>query len=414
MLIPWGTDAPIYHRPFATIGVIAINTIVWTIFPMGPDHDSSWALVLGDGIHPLQWLSNIFLHQGIGHLLGNMLFLWAFGIIVEGKLGWRGFLFVYLGLGLAESAIFQLVIQPQESIRMIGASGVIFGLLAMCLVWAPRNELQCIVIFRVLPIDFDLPILGFAAFYIGMEVFFLSFKGMAVSSELAHCTGAVLGFAVGVVLLKQGLVDCENWDLFAVLQGRQGESEREFKKRKASRSIVSSQFQSSPRAGRERFAKKGGGKKSRGKGDAEVDSVEDLSAARLRAMRHQLELGEVEAALATYKKPIRSMPDWHPPEPDWVDLINAILKSGRWEDAMGVMRDYHRAVREPSPKVLLKLSQILIDKMHRPLQAKRILAEIPESSLPDKLETIRLQLIHKADHLAQDEDGPLELQDEMW
>ena len=52
---------------------------------------------------------------------------------------------------------------------MLGASGVVFGLMAMCLVWAPRNELQCIFLFRIIPVEFDLPILSVAAFYIGWK-----------------------------------------------------------------------------------------------------------------------------------------------------------------------------------------------------------------------------------------------------
>ncbi len=92
MILPWGTDAPIYHRPVATIGVIVVNVLIFVAFP-SPLHED-WMLELGGGIHPLQWLSNIFMHLGLGHLLGNMLFLWAFGIIVEGKLGALGFLAV--------------------------------------------------------------------------------------------------------------------------------------------------------------------------------------------------------------------------------------------------------------------------------------------------------------------------------
>ena len=52
--------------------------------------------MLGDGIHPLQWLTNIFLHAGFFHLVGNMIFLWTFGFVVEGKLGWLPFTALYL------------------------------------------------------------------------------------------------------------------------------------------------------------------------------------------------------------------------------------------------------------------------------------------------------------------------------
>ena len=74
-----------------------------------------------------------------------------------------GFLLVYLGLGIGESAGMQLLVHPATPIHMLGASGVVFGLLAMCLVWAPMNEVVCIVWFRFTPSVFDVSILWFVA-----------------------------------------------------------------------------------------------------------------------------------------------------------------------------------------------------------------------------------------------------------
>ena len=64
MLIPWGTDAPIYHKPFATVGLIVVNVLVFILFP-SPSHED-WTLVLGEGLHPFQWVTNIFMHLGSG------------------------------------------------------------------------------------------------------------------------------------------------------------------------------------------------------------------------------------------------------------------------------------------------------------------------------------------------------------
>ena len=403
MIIPWGTDAPIYHRPIATITIIVLNVFAALLFPPGTYKD--WTLILGDGVHPLQWLTNIFMHAGFEHLLGNMLFLWAFGIVVEGKLGWRGFALVYLGLGVVASALMQIFIRTAEPVSMLGASGIVFGLMAMCLVWAPRNELQCILLFRIIPVEFDFPILSVAAFYIAIEVLFLALKRMAISSELAHCGGAILGFGLGVFLLKFGFVDCENWDLFAVLEGRQGQSKQEARKAKAARRLVSVEFAPPAKAKKKRAAK---GKAPR------VRSVEDPSAAALRAMRLHIELGEIEAAVAVYKKSSRSLPDWQPRESDWIDLIEAILDQNDWNEAVLVMRDYCRKTAEPSPRVALKLAQILIQKLDRPMQGLKVLAQIPAASLPESLKLTHRQLAHQAEQMRDDEDGTLELQDEMW
>ena len=223
MIIPWGTDAPIYHRPIATIGVIVGCLLSSLLLP----HDAydDWALELGAGLHPLQWVTNLFLHLGLCHLIGNMIFLWTFGLVVEGKLGWWGFLLVYLGIGVTENAAMQLLVHPAEPSYVLAASGVIFGLLAMCLVWAPKNEVQCIVWSSIHADGFRLPDPRVRRILrrFGSSCS-LAFEASRLSSELAHVGGAVLGFGLAVLLLKLKLVDCENWDLFAVLEGRQGQS----------------------------------------------------------------------------------------------------------------------------------------------------------------------------------------------
>jgi membrane associated rhomboid family serine protease len=413
MIIPWGTDAPIYHRPAATFGLIALNGLLYLVVPPAAYED--YSLVLGEGVHPHQWLTNTFLHSGLVHLLGNLVFLWTFGLVVEGKLGWWAFLLVYLGLGVSESAALQALVRSGQPVHVLGSSAIIFGLLAMCLVWAPRNEVLCIVWLRLTPMEIELSILWFAVLYIGLDVLGAGMSGVVMANltdrpgglilalVLDHAFGALLGFVLAVVLLKVKWVDCEDWDLFALIQGRTGRSRRQSRRTKPVRRLVSSEWapRSPPRARRKRRD-----------GSPPVRSVEDRSAAALRAMSHHLELGEVEAALAVYRKASRSPAGWQPPEPDWRDLVEALLDQALWDDAVQVMRDYVRHQPEPSPRVRLKLAQILIQRLNRPLQALKILGEIPEGSLPEALEAMRRQLARKAE--AMREEGPLELEDEMW
>ena len=69
-----------------------------------------YALRLGDGrFHPVQWVTHNFLHLGFLHLAGNMLFLWSFGIVVEGKLGAVKYLVAYLAMGTLHGAMMQLI-----------------------------------------------------------------------------------------------------------------------------------------------------------------------------------------------------------------------------------------------------------------------------------------------------------------
>ena len=411
MIIPWGTDAPLYHRPFATIALIAINVLLFFVVP--GDAYEDYVLVLGDGVHPVQWLTNNFLHTGIFHLVGNMVFLWTFGLVVEGKLGWLRFLAVYLLLGVVDSAAMQVLVPSEQAVSMLGSSTIIFGLMGICLVWAPRNEVSCIVWLRFTPMEFDLSILWFAAIYIALEVFSGGLSGVVKASltnlspavivaiELDHTFGALLGILVGAAMVKLGWVDCENWDLFAVLERRAGRPKGSETMTRKSKRRMSSEY-GRPEKGRPK-------KKDKGRGGAA--SPEDHSSAALRALRHQLELGETEVALAVYRKARGSSMGWQPPEREWRDLIEALLQHQFWDDAVLVMRDYLRELPEPSPRVRLKLAQVLIQKHGRPQQALKVLDRIPEGSLPEKLEAMRSQLARHAE--AMREEGPLELDEDI-
>lgn len=259
MLIPYSTDAPIYHYPISTVGLIVANVFCFVLFgESGPE--SIWFLHYGS-LNPIEWVTSIFMHADWIHLVGNMVFLLAFGLIVEGKLGWYRFLVVYLAIGASQSAIEQVLmlgssptsvlaeygfdspealvegliaegwnendavmqamamLQPQVS---CGASAAIFGLLAMCLVWAPRNEFSVFLFLLFRPILFDVSVLWFSIWYFGLQIVSFSVSGFSMSSEALHLMGAAIGFGAGTLYLKRGWVDCEGWDLYKVLSGKYG------------------------------------------------------------------------------------------------------------------------------------------------------------------------------------------------
>ena len=396
MIIPWGTDAPIYHRPIATIGVMVACVLAFAADPYH-DHTEPFLLALGDGVHPLQWVTNIFLHGDVMHLLGNLLFLWAFGIIVEGKLGALGFLAVYLAMGVFQSATIQMFADPGETRFMLGASGAIYGLMALCMIWAPRNDLYCLVILsgfmRLLVFQPEIPILWFAAFYIAWEFMIAGFLSLSVSSSLAHATGALGGLILGLLLLKLDLVDCEGWDLLSRMKhGRTGTMNKP-SKRMSHRSLV------------EKVQKKVT-KARKAKAAAEAPDV-----AALQTLRAHLDAGETEAAMGCYRAMRRRLPGWRPPDPERLDLVKALVAAQAWEDAAGVMQAYLNESRLPSPKIRLKLAEVLIRRLERPVAGLRILGQLPESDLPVPLADGRRKLVALAEHLR--DEGVLELDAEV-
>ena len=86
-IIPTGTDAPIYHLPIVTGLTIAANVVVFVFQLLNPGLTEMFWLEFGT-FRPHTWLTAAYLHADFGHLFGNMVFLFIYGLIVEGKVGW--------------------------------------------------------------------------------------------------------------------------------------------------------------------------------------------------------------------------------------------------------------------------------------------------------------------------------------
>ncbi|MEN6521650.1 MAG: rhomboid family intramembrane serine protease [Armatimonadota bacterium] len=135
MLLPYRVKNPPKKFPVVTVSLIAINVIVYifttdSLLRIREDVLDNYAFALGTSPF-LNFISAVFLHANLFHLLGNMLFLWVFGPPVEDRLGVGKYLLVYFATGLAggllESAIEFAV--TGKTYPGIGASGCIMGIL---------------------------------------------------------------------------------------------------------------------------------------------------------------------------------------------------------------------------------------------------------------------------------------------
>ncbi len=377
MLIPWNTDAPIYYFPWATIGLIVANVLVYFgEVAATPEEIVPWMLVFGDGLHPLQWISNCFLHSGILHLLGNMVFLWAFGLVVEGKLGWQRFLPLYFGICVCYSLIVQVIMLGSFG-AALGASGAIYGLLAICMIWAPRNEFSCILLVGRFP-TFDVPILGFALLYILLQLGLAFWGSFAMSSEVLHLIGAGVGTVVGIVTVKKDLVDCEGWDLLTVWAGREGE------KREGPQPTI--------------------------------EPPKELPPERLTEALSQiciyLQQKNSAAALALHNKMAEVAPRWQLPEPELLALIKLLQTEKQWQASIPPTVQYLRQFPDKSAPMRLKLGQILLVYEHRPAKALEVLGKIPAAALSPEQTELRSKLETEARR--QLEDADLEIESEEW
>ena len=429
IIIPMGTDAPIYHWPYATVGLIVMNVALFFAVPPVPtapqlDEDGEvienvedvskferYALAIGDGrLHPIQWVTHNFLHTGLIHLAGNMLFLWAFGIVVEGKLGPVKYLLTYLAIGTLHGALMQTsLVKSGLDGHAAGASAVVYGLLAVCMVWAPRNELNCLAIllvgFRTFVFHWDLYYTTVALLYVGEQVFGLvvwgALGGRVMVTEMGHLSGAFWGTVVGVVMLRAGLVDCEGWDLFSLWTKRR-KLAQDWKKRGEQLNHDKEVLRSFVKANV--LAKSSN---RRGVGNSDGPSQEQRAAAAVRRIRSLIDEGDVSGALATYDQSARTLFNW-PSQPDLHGMIKALHARGAEPDSIRLMRDHCRYYSGDSSKMRLKLAQILIRDHQRPAAALRVLEAIPPGSLPVDLETARQKLARKANQMR--EEGVFELE----
>ncbi|MFH1861299.1 MAG: rhomboid family intramembrane serine protease [bacterium] len=212
-MIPLKDENPSRSFPLITLGLILVNIGVYIYQLLQPEILLSQfiqtfgmtpaALLLQMPEQPssfprvLTLVTSQFLHGGMLHLAGNMLYLWIFGNNIEDVLGKMRFLLFYLFCG-ALAALAHLVLHPFSEIPMIGASGAIAGVLGAYLITFPGARVLMLVFFLVVRIR-AFWVLGF---WFLMQLFYagsVEGQGGTNVAYIAH----VGGFIAGIWLIKK-------------------------------------------------------------------------------------------------------------------------------------------------------------------------------------------------------------------
>src|SRR5262252_4784668 len=134
--------------PVVTGGIIALNAIVfWMELVNGEPFIQHWALVPADIAAGQRWitiLTAMFLHAGWEHIIGNMVFLWAFGPEIEDVMGRVRYLVFYL-LGGVAAMLAQIAASPHSTVPNLGASGAIAAVMGAFLVTYPRDKIKAVL-----------------------------------------------------------------------------------------------------------------------------------------------------------------------------------------------------------------------------------------------------------------------------
>ena len=154
----------------------------------------------------LDIVRSMFFHGGWMHLLGNMLYLWLFGDNVEDRLGKLIFLFLYFSSGFV-AAVAQVIVAPNSTIPLVGASGAIAGVLGSYLLLFPGVRVQGIVPLGLFSRLSEWPAWAVLALWFVVQLFNGLFSiGVDTGASggvafFAHIGGFIMGMVLTVIMM---------------------------------------------------------------------------------------------------------------------------------------------------------------------------------------------------------------------
>jgi membrane associated rhomboid family serine protease len=153
-MIPIRDAIPTRRVPVVNYALIALNILVFIAMWLAGAASDTWVEQLAmipanflDGVSPGEVASiftSMFMHAGLAHLAGNMLYLWIFGDNVEDRLGPGAYLGFYLAGGVVAS-LTHVLLNPTSEMPTVGASGAIAAVLGAYLVFYPYSRVETFV-----------------------------------------------------------------------------------------------------------------------------------------------------------------------------------------------------------------------------------------------------------------------------
>lgn len=201
-MFPIRDHNPSQRVPYVRNLLIFINVTIFLLTaPWAGDAIGLWDQL---ALYPVaithgEWLwglvTHMFLHAGILHIAGNMLFLWVFGDNLEDQMGSLNFLLFYLACGLA-AATGQILVEPESTIPMVGASGAIAGVMGGYLLLFPRAKVDVIAIIIIFIRRFTIPAWVLLAVWFGLQLI----SSVALVDDGVAYVAHAAGFLAGVLL----------------------------------------------------------------------------------------------------------------------------------------------------------------------------------------------------------------------
>ena len=204
-MIPLGdADRRPVRIPLVTIGIIAVNALMFLLELAGGDaFITQWALVPARIVAGRDWitiLTAMFMHAGWLHIIGNMVFFWAFGPEIEDVMGPVRYLIFYLLGGLVATTA-QILAAPNSTVPNLGASGAIAAVMGVFLITYPRDRIRTILLLGWFSRITFIPAIVLVGIWFLIQVF--SQIGALAQTQaggvayMAHIGGFVFGLLLG-------------------------------------------------------------------------------------------------------------------------------------------------------------------------------------------------------------------------
>jgi len=190
--------------PVVTTAIIVVNALVFVLELMGGDaFIKQCSVIPADIVAGRHWITIVtalFMHAGWMHIIGNMVFLWAFGPEVEDAMPRLRYLAFYLLSGLA-ATLAQIAAMPGSTVPNLGASGAIAGVMGAFLITYPRDQIKTVLFFGWFSRITFIP----AVLLIGLWFLIQFFSGVGAVADvqtggvayMAHVGGFIFGAVTG-------------------------------------------------------------------------------------------------------------------------------------------------------------------------------------------------------------------------
>lgn len=208
MIIPAKLEISYTRYPISNIVIIIFTVILEFLFLTNTISFDHYEAMVLKGWNLEGLIGHMFIHAGLFHLIGNMIFLWVFGNAINATVGNIAYPFLYVFLGLCAAATHMLF----QGGPAVGASGAINGIIGMALVLYPKNKLKFYYAFIWLYWGvFKVGKFEIKAFWMILLWFVFDILGVLLGggnvAYFAHIGGFIAGGIVAVILTSLDLVE---------------------------------------------------------------------------------------------------------------------------------------------------------------------------------------------------------------